>query len=160
MTDKTLAAVAVSTGIGMLCLAAAPVIGALCTALVERIAGLAYSLSPQGASVVRIAGAVLSGVAIATLINGVVYQLFGGQFGHWPVYLVTLAFALAAYAAIFLVRLVLTGEFAAVFALREWRDGYVSLATGLYLVYGPAVAAGYTATYWLFHLGFRHIASA
>ena len=159
MTDRTHAAIVLSTAIGLVCLAGAPLIAALCTALVERVVGLAYSLSDQGSVVVRVAGAVVAGIAIAAVINAIVLGLYGGELRAARLYLATFAIAVAAYAAIFLLRLVQTGDLAAVFAVHEWRDGYLRLASGLYLVYAPAAAAGYAATFWLLHLGFRHMAS-
>lgn len=155
MADRTHAAIILSTAIGLACLAASPLIGALATALVERIAGLAYSLSDPGRSVVRIAGALLSGVAISAVVNGIVFTAHGGQFGHGRVFLVTFGIAVAAYAAILAGRVLMLGDLEAAFAVREWQDGYLRLATGLYLIYGPAVAVGYAAVYGLFHLGFR-----
>jgi len=152
--DNTHSAILISTLIGLACLAAAPLIGALCAALAERVVGLAYSLG-EGKLVVRIAGAVLSGLLISLVINGVVFAVFAGRFAHGRLYLVTLAIALMVYGAILVVRLVIYGDLAAAFLVSELRDPYVKLATGLYLVYGPAVAAGYAPVFWLFHLWFR-----
>lgn len=152
--DKTSTAILISTALGLLCLAAAPVIAALCAALVERVLGLAYSLG-EGKTVMRIAAAVLAGVAISVAINGIVFAAFAGRFAHGRLYLVTLAIALAVYLAIVIVRLLLYRDLEAVFLVTELRDPYVKLATGLYVVYGPAVAVGYGGMFWLFHLLFR-----
>jgi hypothetical protein len=149
--DKTHAAILLSTGLGLLCLAAAPVVGALCAALVERIVGLAYSLG-EGKLVVRVVGAVVAGAAIAALINGIVFTVYGGRFAHGRVYLVTLAIAVAAYAAIVAGRAIVDGELVRLFVVSEWRDSYVRLTTGLYLLYGPGAAVGYAPVFWLFHL--------
>ena len=157
--DKTHAAILLSTTLGVICLAAAPVIGALCAALVERVVGLAYSLG-DGKLVVRIAGAVLAGAAIAALVNGIVFTVYGGRFAHGRVYLVTLAIAVAVYAAILAGRAIVDGELVRLFVVSEWRDPYARLTTGLYLLYGPAAAVGYAPVFWLFHLGFRQAGPA
>ncbi|MGF1625375.1 MAG: hypothetical protein ACFCVH_10860, partial [Alphaproteobacteria bacterium] len=108
----------------------------------------------EGKTVVRIAAAVLAGVAISLAINGIVFAALAGRFAHGRLYLVTLAIALAVYLAVVIVRLLLYRDLASVFLVTELRDPYVKLATGLYAVYGPAVAVGYATVFWLFHLLF------
>lgn len=154
MTDNTSSAILISSALGVLCLAAAPLIGALCAALVEGIAGPAYSLG-EGRTMVRILAAGVAGLAIALLINGIVLLTVWGRVAPGRLYLITAAIALVVYAVILAVRLLQEGSLEHAFVVREMRDNYVRLATGLYLVYGPAVAVGYAAMYWAMHLVLR-----